>query len=114
MDDLVSAIPGMSYARPLDVMKAMLRMRHLAPIYGGKTPIAPEAGDHLIIDEIPDIFATGHVHAAGGDQYRGVVLVNSATWQAQTPDPKMRNTGPRPRRPPTVDLASGHGSGRRV
>src|SRR5207247_1897106 len=83
MDDLVSAIPGMSYARPLDVMKAMLRMRHLAPIYGGKTPIAPEAEDHLIIDEIPDIFATGHVHAAGVDQYRGVVLVNSSTWQAQ-------------------------------
>src|SRR2546426_25460 len=33
MDDLVSAIPGISYARPIDAMKAMLRMRHLAPIY---------------------------------------------------------------------------------
>src|SRR5207253_35834 len=82
---LVSAIPGLSYQRPLDGMKAMLRLRHLAPIYGGKTPIAPEAEDHLIIDEIPDIFVTGHVHAVGVDQYRGVVLVNSSTWQAQTP-----------------------------
>src|SRR5205823_5339035 len=50
MDDLVSAIPGLSYQRPLDGMKAMLRLRHLAPIYGGKTPIGPEAEDHLIID----------------------------------------------------------------
>lgn len=107
MDDLVSAIPGMSYHRPLDVMKAMLRMRHLAPIYGGKTPIAPEAEDHLIIDEIPDIFATGHVHAAGVDQYRGVILVNSSTWQAQTPYQKMRNIEPMPARLPIVDLASG-------
>src|SRR2546422_962780 len=107
MDDLVSAIPGMSYARPLEAMKAMLRMRHLAPIYGGKTPIAPEAEDHLIIDEIPDIFATGHVHAAGVDQYRGVVLVNSSTWQAQTPYQKMRNIQPMPARLPIVDLASG-------
>ncbi len=107
MDDLVSAIPGMSYARPLDAMKAMLRMRHLAPIYGGKTPIAPEAEDHLIIDEVPDIFATGHVHAAGVDQYRGVVLVNSSTWQAQTPYQKMRNIEPMPARLPIVDLASG-------
>jgi len=107
MDDLVSAIPGMSYARPLEAMKAMLRMRHLAPIYGGKTPIAPEAEDHLIIDEIPDIFATGHVHAAGVDQYRGVVLVNSSTWQAQTPYQKMRNIEPMPARLPIVDLASG-------
>src|SRR2546430_2612301 len=79
MDDLVSSIPGLSYQRPIDGMKAMLRMRHLAPIYGGKTPIAPEAEDHLIIDEIPDIFATGHVHAVGVDQYPCVVLVNSST-----------------------------------
>ena len=107
MDDLVSAIPGMSYQRPLDVMKAMLRMRHLAPIYGGKTPIAPEAEDHLIIADVPDIFATGHVHAAGVDQYRGVVLVNASTWQAQTPYQKMRNIEPMPARLPIVDLATG-------
>ena len=107
MDDLVSAIPGMSYHRPLDAMKAMLRMRHLAPIYGGKTPIAPEAEDHLIIGEVPDIFVTGHVHAVGVDTYRGVVLVNSSTWQAQTPYQKMRNIEPMPARLPIVDLATG-------
>src|SRR3989454_12806562 len=55
MDDLVSAIPGMSYQPPLDVMKAMLSMRHLAPIYGGKKTIAPEAEQHLIISDVPDI-----------------------------------------------------------
>src|SRR2546421_6682273 len=53
MDDLVSAIPGLSYQRPLDGMKAMLRLRHLAPIYGGKTPVAPGGGDHPLNDEIP-------------------------------------------------------------
>jgi DNA polymerase II small subunit len=107
MDDLVSSLPGMSYQRPLDVMKAMLRMRHLAPIYGGKTPIAPEAEDHLIIDEVPDIFVTGHVHSVGVDQYRGVVLVNASTWQAQTPYQKMRNIQPMPARLPIVDLGTG-------
>src|SRR6266702_1458692 len=107
MDDLVSAIPGLSYHRPIDAMKAMLRMRHLAPIYGGKTPIAPEAEDHLIIRDVPDIFATGHVHSVGVDAYRGVVLVNSSTWQAQTPYQKMRNIDPMPARLPIVDLATG-------
>src|SRR5437899_6015984 len=58
MDDLVSAIPGLSYQRPLDGMKAMLRLRPLAPTYGGKTPIAPEADDDLSIDEIPAISVT--------------------------------------------------------
>jgi DNA polymerase II small subunit len=107
MDDLVSAIPGMSYQRPLDAMKAMLQMRHLAPIYGGKTPIAPEAQDHLIIDDVPDIFVTGHVHAVGVDRYRGVVLVSASTWQAQTPYQKMRNIEPSPARLPIVDLGTG-------
>lgn len=107
MDDLVSAIPGLSYHRPVDAMKAMLRRRHLAPIYGGKTPIAPEAEDHLIIDEVPDIFVTGHVHSVAVDRYRGVVLVNSSTWQAQTPYQKMRNIEPMPARLPIVDLATG-------
>ncbi len=107
MDDFVSAIPGMNYQRPLDAMKEMLRMRHLAPIYGGKTPIAPEAEDHLIVEDVPDIFATGHVHAVGVDEYRGVVLVNSSTWQAQTPYQKMRNIEPMPARMPIVDLATG-------
>src|SRR2546426_1227750 len=66
MDDLVSAIPGMSYARPLEAMKAMLRMRHLAPIYGGETPIAPPAENPPSIDEIPGIFLTSHRPAPGG------------------------------------------------
>ena len=107
MDDFVSTIPGMNYHRPLDAMREMLRMRHLAPIYGGKTPIAPEAEDHLIIEDVPDIFATGHVHSVGVDTYRGVVLVNSSTWQAQTPYQKMRNIEPLPARLPIIDLATG-------
>ncbi len=107
MDDFVSTIPGMNYHRPLEAMREMLKMRHLAPIYGGKTPIAPEAEDHLIIEDVPDIFATGHVHSVGVDSYRGVVLVNSSTWQAQTPYQKMRNIEPLPARLPIVDLATG-------
>jgi DNA polymerase II small subunit len=107
MDDLVSSLPGMSYHRPLDAMREMLRMRHLAPVYGGKTPIAPEAEDHLIIEDVPDIFVTGHVHSVGVGSYRGVVLVNSSTWQAQTPYQKMRNIEPMPARLPIVDLATG-------
>jgi len=107
MDDLVSGIRGMSYHRPVEVMKAMLRMRHLAPIYGGKTPIAPEAEDHLIIHDVPDVFVTGHVHSVGVDEYRGVTLVNASTWQAQTPFQKMHNIEPMPARVPILDLATG-------
>jgi len=109
MDDFVSNVPGLTYAKPLDAMREMLKRRHLAPIYGGKTPIAPEAEDHLVIDEVPDIFVTGHVHSVGLDEYRGVRIVNASAWQSQTTYQKMRNIEPKPARVPIVNLGSGRG-----
>jgi len=108
-DDFVSSVPSLTYANPLDAMREMLRKRHLAPLYGGKTPIAPESEDYLIVDEVPDIFVTGHVHGCGLGEYRGVTLVNSSTWQAQTSYQKMHNIEPRPAQLPIVDLATGEG-----
>src|SRR3972149_5967931 len=107
MDDFVSALPGRTYAKPLEAMREMLRKRHLAPIYGGKTPIAPEAEDHLIIDAVPDIFVTGHVPPAPGRGHRGGGIVTSSTWQAQTSYQKMHNIEPVPARLPIVDLGTG-------
>jgi DNA polymerase II small subunit len=104
-DDLIPAIPGASYARPTDVMKRMLAMRHLAPIYGGRTPLAPLARDGLVVDPAPDILVTGHVHTYGVDQYRGVLLLNASTWQAETDYQKMRNISPVPAHAAVVNLA---------
>ena len=85
IDDIVKTTPGLSYDKPTNVMKHLLRARHLSPIYGSQTPIAPEMQDLMIIDEIPDIFHVGHVHRAELDMYKGILLVNSGSWQAQTP-----------------------------
>jgi DNA polymerase II small subunit len=85
IDDIVKTTPGLSYDRPTDVMKNLLRARHLSPIYGSATPIAPEVEDLLVIEEIPDIFHVGHVHRAQLDMYKGILLVNSGSWQKQTP-----------------------------
>jgi len=85
IDDIVKTTPGLSYDRPANVMKHLLRARHLSPIYGSQTPIAPEMEDLLVIQEIPDIFHVGHVHRAQLDMYKGILLVNSGSWQKQTP-----------------------------
>ncbi len=103
-DDLIPALPGASYARPTEVMKRMLSMRHLAPIYGGRTPLAPLARDGLVLDPAPDILVTGHAHTYGVDQYRGVLLLNASTWQAETEYQRMRNITPVPARAAVVDL----------
>jgi DNA polymerase II small subunit len=103
-DDLVPAIPGASYARPTEVMKRMLSMRHLAPIYGGRTPLAPLAHDGLVVDPVPDILVTGHAHTFGADRYRDVLLLNASTWQAETEYQRMRNISPVPARVAVADL----------
>lgn len=104
-DDLIPAIPGATYARPTEVMKQMLKMRHLAPIYGGRTPLAPLPRDGLVIDPAPDILVTGHAHTYGVDQYRGVMLLNASTWQAETEYQRMRNIAPVPARAAVVRLS---------
>jgi len=85
IDDIVKTTPGLSYDQPTNVMKHLLRARHLSPIYGSQTPIAPEVEDLLVIEDTPDIFHVGHVHQAQLDMYKGILLVNSGSWQKQTP-----------------------------
>jgi len=106
-DDWIAAAPGLSYGKPLEIMREMLRRRHLAPIYGERTAIAPEQKDHLVIDEVPDIFVTGHIHKAGLGDYRGVVMINASTWQDQTLYQKMHNHTPDPCKAFMIHLGTG-------
>ena len=85
IDDIVKTTPGLSYDKPTNVMKHLLRARHLSPIYGSQTPLAPEMQDLMVIEDVPDIFHVGHVHRAQLDMYKGILLVNSGSWQKQTP-----------------------------
>ena len=85
IDDVVRTTPGLSYDKPAQVMRYLLQARHLSPIYGSQTPLAPELDDMMIIDEVPDIFHSGHVHVVGLDLYRGILILNSGAWQHQTP-----------------------------
>ncbi len=109
MDDLIGGIQALSYETPIEAMKEMLKRRHLCPTYGAKTPIAPEREDYLVIDQIPDIFVTGHVHGAGISEYRGVRVINASTWQAQTPFQRMHNFNPDPAKVPIINLSDARG-----
>jgi len=101
---------GIDQNRPTEIMKSMLQRRHMSPIYGGGTPIAPEKTDYMVIDRIPDIFVTGHVHTTAIDKYKGVSLINASTWQSQTEYQKMMGFLPDPAKVPLVNLGDGHTS----
>jgi len=82
--DMNLLIPGLENDKPVKTMKEFIKCRHLAPTFGKKTQIAPTSRDWLVMDNIPDIFHTGHVHINGTGKYRNVTLVNSGCFQAQT------------------------------
>jgi len=106
MDDFVMQLPNVTYSKPIQIMKEMLVRRHLAPVYGQKTPIAPEHRDYLLIEKLPDIFVTGHIHKTACEQYRDITLINASAWQAQTNYQKMMNFNPDPGKILVADLQS--------
>ena len=104
LDDIISTVPGMSHSHPEKAMQLLLQGRHLAPLYGGKTPLSPESKDFLVIDHVPDIFHAGHVHALEYGNYRGVLIVNSGCWQRQTSYMRRNGFMPTPAKVPVVNL----------
>lgn len=107
MDDFISNVRKLSHSAPGEIMKEMLKRRHMAPIYGEKTALAPEQKDYLVIDRVPDIFVTGHVHACSVGEYRGIKLINASTWQAQTAFQRMHNQIPDPAKVVLTRLGTG-------
>jgi len=96
IDDFVSGMRTISYGKPAKAMKQMLKQRHLAPQWGGKTPLSPEPMDNLVISTVPDIFVTGHVHGHACINHRGTTLICSSTWQDQTSYQRMLGFQPQP------------------
>lgn len=107
IDDWIAGVRQLTYEDPLKVMEYMTARRHLAPIYGQRTALAPEKKDYLVMENLPDIFVSGHVHGAGTKDYKGVRLINASAWQDQTEYQKMHNFNPDPAIMPIVHLGTG-------
>ena len=101
-DDLVMAVKDFEYEKSEDIMVELLQKRHLAPIYGERTPLASELEDYLVIDEVPDVFHTGHIHINSYKHYKGIHLINSGTFQTQTEFQKIYNINPTPAEVPVL------------
>ena len=105
LDSLIAHIPWASYDKPEKVMVEYLKKRHLSPIYG-TNPIIPEVVDYLIIDEPPNVMHMGHVHKNGYTNYKGVFVINSGTFQDQTPYQLKQGHIPTPGEVPILELRS--------
>jgi DNA polymerase II small subunit len=106
LDDVIATTPNLAYDRPTEAMRLLLRARHLAPTYGKRTALSPELRDYMVIDQVPDVFHAGHVHTYGELSYRGTLLINSGTWQAQTSFQSNMGLEPTPSIIPLLDLST--------
>jgi len=106
LDEVIAELPEekASYDHPHRAMYHLLKKRHVAPKYGGHMRLAPEEREYLVIEDVPDIFHTGHVHKLGYGKYHDVLAVNSGCWQAQTAFQKSVNIDPDAGFAPIVDL----------
>ncbi len=101
-DDLVMAVKEFTYEKSDLLMEELLQKRHLAPIYGERTPLASELEDYLVIDDVPDIFHTGHIHVNSYRRFNGIHMINSGTFQTQTSFQKIHNIEPTPAEVPVI------------
>jgi DNA polymerase II small subunit len=106
LDEVIAELPDgkASYEEPHKAMYQLLKKRHVAPQYGGHTRLAPEDRDYLVIEDVPDVFHTGHVHKLGWGKYHNVLALNSGCWQAQTEFQQSVNIDPDSGYAPILDL----------
>lgn len=101
MDNLIRAISGLTYTSPEEAMTEFLRKRHLNIMY---KDVFPCEKDYLIINEIPDIIHSGHLHSNGYAIYKGVHLINSGCFQGRTKYMEQLGHIPTPSRVPIMNL----------
>lgn len=102
--DFSMNVPGVDVNHPETAMVECLRGRHLAPSFGKKTELAPAPFDWLVVDEIPDIFHTGHLHINGYGRYRNISCIGSGCFESQTDFMKSLGIMPTPGKPFIVRL----------
>ncbi len=86
------------------ILKFFLQRRHLAPTHGSNLYIPDPNQDPLVIDKIPDILITGHIHRIVAGNYRNVTIINSSCWVTQSEDQARRGIVPNPAKIPLINL----------
>lgn len=107
MEDIATFSKNASYDKPDNSMELMLQLRHLAPVYGSRTPLLTQGADELVVEDVPDVFHTGHVHVFRSRVYKGIRLVNSGTWQERTKYQEQMGIMPTPNVAGILELKNG-------
>ncbi|MBD3208815.1 metallophosphoesterase, partial [Candidatus Woesearchaeota archaeon] len=95
--DNIPAIRAAGGQKSVDlIMKYLLQRRHLAPTHNAAMTIPTTDRDWLLIDRVPDLFITGHIHRVSISNYRNVTCINAGCWTETTEDQVKRGLEPQP------------------
>jgi len=86
------------------IMKFLLRRRHLAPSHTSTQYIPDPDADHHIIEQVPDIFISGHIHRVTATTYKNITLINSSSWLTMTDFQQKVGLIPQPGRAIVLNL----------
>jgi len=100
--DQIQHLRERAYDEPEHVMIDLLKRRHLAPTFGSNR-MSPEHEDYHVIEKEPDVFVSGHFHSHCNESYKGVNIINSSSFQAQTDFQKRVGHEPDPGKVTLVD-----------
>ena len=104
IDQIESIRFGGGYDRGDLVMKFLLQKRHLAPSHGSTPIIIDTDEDNLIIDKVPDFFASGHIHKTSISNYGKTTMISGSCWQSRTTFQDKVGHHPEPGRVPIINL----------
>jgi DNA polymerase II small subunit len=88
---------------PIEIMKFLLKNRHLAPTHTS-TQYFPLEKDPLIIRKIPDIFVSAHTHKCEIGYYNNILVISTSCWEAMTPYQEKFGNVPDHCKVPMIDL----------
>lgn len=69
---------------PEEIMKYLLKNRHLAPTHTS-VQYLPLEEDPLLIQEVPDIFVAAHTHKSAVSYYNNILVISTSCWESMTP-----------------------------
>jgi len=95
---------GKGHDSPTDIIKYLLKKRHLAPTHSLVVYLPNEKEDSLVIDEVPDIIATGELHRPEVGEYNNILLIAASCWQSLTPFEEKVGNHPDPCKVPVFNL----------
>ncbi|MDD2678434.1 MAG: metallophosphoesterase [Candidatus Nanoarchaeia archaeon] len=91
--------------RPDSISEFLLKKRHLGPSHKSGI-ITPGVFDPLLIEDVPDVLATGHIHTLGYRNYKNVSIIAASCFQKMTSFMEKLGHHPTPGFVPLLNLKS--------